>query len=375
MRSSALHARPTRLGLPSKSRILAAALLALAGCSKREGPRGAPPPPPIAAAKAGACAGGGGKIADAASAPFFPRAEGGYCLDPNGGDKAFGDGAALPIDEICGLFDGECEIYKGYGVRRVVQAHYVDGAGTAATIDVNVSRFGTSEGAYAMFTRRVVGDGDPADDSTPKPTPGGGSAALGLGNAYLWRGLYLVELTYNNQDAAEAAIKSASERLLPPLVRAMGDKLPGETALPPAAAALPKENLIPLGVRYVTKDLLSETGSGAGAFGYYRAGDKRYRVAVIARGDADQAKDVLSTLGKIRGAAKEKNLADGAVRFMHKEGESPAAEWIFARAGKLIVGVGDEPRSLKATMSADDHVKVTLSKDEKIDRLKKSLAP
>ncbi|MEO5726432.1 MAG: DUF6599 family protein, partial [Byssovorax sp.] len=233
-------------------------------------------------------------------------------------------------------------------------------------------RFGTSEGAYAMFTRRVVGDGDPADDSTPRPTPGGGSAALGLGNAYLWRGLYLVELTYNNQDAAEAAMKTAGEALLPPLVREMGDKLPGETALPPAATALPKENLIPLGIRYITKDLLGDTGSGAGAFGYYRAGDKRYRVAVIARGDADQAKDVLSTLGKVRGAAKEKGIADGAVRFMHKDGEAPPAEWVFARSGKLVLGVGDEPRALKATMSADEHARVTLSKEEKIERLKKS---
>lgn len=352
--------------------MIAAAFVVLTGCSKGEEPRGAPPPPPAPAAKAGACASGGGKIADAASAPFFPRAAGGYCLDPNGGDKAFGDGAALPLDEICNLFDGECEIYKGYGVRRVVQAHYVDGGGTAATIDVNVSRFGTSEGAYAMFTRRVVGDGDPADESTPKPTPGGGSAALGLGNAYLWRGLYLVEITYNNQDAAEAAIKTAGEALLPPLVREMGDKLPGETALPPAAAALPRENLIPLGIRYITKDLLGDTGSGAGAFGYYRAGDKRYRVAVIARGDADQAKDVLSTLGKVRGAAKEKGIADGAVRFMHKDGEAPPAEWVFARSGKLVLGVGDEPRALKATMSADEHARVTLSKEEKIERLKKS---
>jgi len=352
--------------------MIVAAFVTLTGCSKGEEPRGAPPPPPLPAAKVGACVGGGGKIADAVSAPFFPRTVGGYCLDPNGGDKAFGEGGSLPIDGICNLFDGECEIYKGYGVRRVVQAHYVDGGGTAATIDVNVSRFGTSEGAYAMFTGRVVGDGDPADDATPKPTPGGGSAALGLGNAYLWRGLYLVEITYNNQDAAEAAIKTAGEKLLPPLVREMGEKLPGETALPPAAAALPKEGLIPLGIRYLTKDLLSNTGSGAGAFGYYRAGDKRYRIAVIARGDADQAKDVLSTLTKVRGAAKEKGIADGAVRFMHKEGEAPPAEWVFARSGKLVLGVGDEPRTLKTTMSADEHAKVTLTKDEKIDRLKKS---
>jgi hypothetical protein len=45
---------------------------------------------------------------------------------------------------------------------------------------------------------------------------------------------------------------------------------------------------------------------------------------------------------------------------------------VFARSGKLVLGVGDEPRALRATMSADEHAKVTLSKEEKIDRLKKS---
>src|SRR5579871_1476769 len=206
-----------------------AALTFLAStCSKSEEPRQGPPPPPPPAAKPAACAGGGGKIADGASAPFFPQAAGGFCVDPNGGDKAFGEGAALPIDHICDLFDGECEIYKGYGVRRVVEARYVDGGGTSATIDVHLSKYGTTEGAYAMFTRRVVGDGDPADESTPHAIEGGGAAALGLGNAYLWRGLYLVELTYNNETAAEAAIKTASDKLLPPLVKEMGSRIPGE---------------------------------------------------------------------------------------------------------------------------------------------------
>ena len=351
------------------------ALLALAACNKgdeRQARReGAPPPPP--AAKPAACAGGGGKIADAASAPFFPTSSGGFCIDPNGGDKAYGEGAALPIDRICDLFDGECEIYKGYGVRRVLQARYVDGAGTPATVDVNLSRFATTEGAYAMFTRRVVGDGDPADDSTPRPVLGGGAAALGLGNAYLWRGLYLVELTYNDQNAAEAAVKAAGDKLLPPLVAEMGAKIPGETALPPAAAALPREGMIPLGIRYITKDLLGVDGVGPGAFGYYKAGAKRWRVASAVRADADQAKDVLSTLGKVPGASKEKGVGDGAVRLMHKDGESAPLEWVFARVGKAVLGVGDEPRVLRHGQTAEEHAKVTLSKEEKIERLKKIL--
>lgn len=363
--SSALFARQSQFG-PALG-----LLLGLAACGKSEPPRREPPPPPPPAAKAATCA-APGKIADAQSAPFFPALSGGFCLDPNGGERTFGDGASQPLDHICDLFDGECEIYKGYGARRVVDVRYVDGAGSPATVEVYLSKFSTTEGAYAMFTRRVVGEGDPAEESTPKPTAGGGAAALGLGNAYLWRGLFLVELTYNNEAANEAAIKAASEKLLPPLVKELGDKLPGETALPVSAQALPREGLLPLGIRLITKDLLSDTGIGAGAFGYYKVGDKRFRVAALSRADADQAKDVLTTLAKLPGAAKDKSAGEGGVRFMHK-GEGAAVEWVFARAGKLVLGVGDESRVLRSGMTAEEHGKVTLGRDEKIERLKKAL--
>lgn len=358
-------------------RLLAAALAtaSIAACSRTDDqPRRGPPPPPPKTAAPGACTSGGGKIADAATAPFFPQVAGGFCVDPNGGDKTFGEAASLPLNNICtDVFDGECEIYKEFGVRRVVEARYVDGGGSPATVDVHLSKFATSEGAYAMFTKRVVGDGDPAVDSTPKPIEGGGAAALGLGNAYVWRGLYLAELTYNNEAAAEAAIRAAGDKILPVLVKEMGGKIPGEPALPPAAAALPKEAMIPLGVRAVTKDLLDVPGLGAGAFGYYREGDKRWRVASIVRADADQAKDVLGTLAKLPGATKEKNVGEGAVRLMRKDGESAPVEWVFARAGKGVFGVGDEVRVLRAGMTADEHAKVSLTKDEKVARLKKIL--
>ncbi|MCC6556605.1 MAG: hypothetical protein IT372_26900 [Polyangiaceae bacterium] len=349
------------------------ALAALPGCKEDE-PRRAPPPPAPSAAP-GACAGGGGKIGDEASAPFFPRTSGGFCVDPNGAAKTFGEGGALPLDDICDMFDGECEIYKGFGVRRVVEARYVDGGGSPATIDVHLSKFATTEGAYAMFTKRVVGDGDPADESTPRPIEGGGAAALGLGNAYLWRGLYLAEITYSDESAAEAALKGQSDRLLPPLVKEMGSKLPGELPLPAAAAALPKDGMIQLGIRYVVKDALGVDGIGGGAFGYYKqSGDERYRVLALVRADADQAKDVLASLAKLPGASKEKGVgADGAVRLMHKEGDGAPTEWFFARADRTVLGVGDEARALRSGMTAEEHAKVSLSKDEKIARLKKAL--
>ena len=356
--------------------------LAAAGCKEDKPqntpPPGPPPPSARAAGSAGAgakpatCVGGGGKISDKVSAPFFPQTVGDFCLDPNGGEKTFGEQATLQLDQICDLFDGECEIYKGFNVRRVVEARYVDGKGSPATIDIYLSKFASSEAAYGMFTKRVVGENDPAGEDTPKAIEGGGAAALGLGNAYLWRGAYLAEITYNDEAANEPAIKAAGEKLLPGLVKQMGDKLPGETQLPAPVLVLPREAMVPLGVRFVTKDLLGVEGVGGGAFGYYKEGDDRWRVASIARADADQAKDVLASFAKVTGATKEKNVGEGAVRLTVKD-EGISSEWLFARSGKNVVGIGDEPRVLKAGMTAEETAKVTLTKDEKLERLKKLL--
>ncbi|HVY44674.1 MAG TPA: DUF6599 family protein [Minicystis sp.] len=354
----------------SLSLLLVAAAAATSGCKSNAGEESRrAPPPPVASSKPGACAEGGGKVDDAEAAAALPKTSGGYCLDPNGGSKAYGDGAALAIEKICDVFDGECEIYRGYGIKKLVEARYVDGAGSPATIDVHLSKFASTDGAYGMFTKRVVGDGDPADAATPRPIPGGGRAALGLGNAYLWRGPYLVELTYNDETAGEAALKAASDKLLPPLVAAIGAKLQGDTT-PPGVALLPAQDRIPLGERYVTKDVLGIGGVGPGAIGYYKAGEKRFRMAALPRGDADQAKDVIATMLKLPGAAREKHLLGGGVRLMHKDGDGPAVEWVFARKGKDVVGIGDEPRALKPGATPDEHAKVSLTADEKMQRLK-----
>ncbi|MBK9266306.1 MAG: hypothetical protein IPM54_41785 [Polyangiaceae bacterium] len=342
------------------------------GCKSNES-KGTPPPPAAPLPKANACEAGGGTLSDPQTAAVMPRKSSHFCLDPNGGDKVYGEGASLPIDQICDMFDGECEIYKGFGVKRVVEMRYVDGGGSAATINVYLSKFGSVDGAYGMFTKRVVGDGDPAGEDTPRAIEGGGAAALGVGNAYLWRGAYLAEITYNDDAAAEAAIKAASDKLLVPLVKQIGDKLPGDTDLPAAAAALPKEKRVALGIRLLTKDVFDIAGVGPGAFGYYRDGDKRYRFAVMIRADEEQAKDVLATLGKQQGATKEKGIGDGAVRLMRSE-EGPAVEWLFARTGAKLVGIGDEERALRSGMTAEEVAKVSLGKDDKATRLKEALA-
>ncbi len=351
-----------------RSVIIFALSIVMAACGKSK-EVGREPPPPTSAGRAGTCSAGGGALRDGPSAPFFPTITATFCLDPNGGDRAFGEGASLPLDRVCELFDRECDLYKGHGVRRVSAVRYVDGSGGPAAIEVRLSRFATTEGAYGLFTRRVVGDGDPAGDSAPRPIEGGGAAALGAGSAYLWRGLYVAEVGYSDPSAAATAIKAAGDQVLPPLVKEIGERLPGETPLPPAAAELPGADRLPLGLRYAPKDALGIEGLGSAAFGYYRAGAKRWRVASMVRADGDQAKDLLGALAGQAGASKEKRLGEVVVRLMRGEGEGPPAEWLFKRSGARVVGVGDEPRALRASMSNEERDQRCLTREEKLGRL------
>ena len=130
-------------------------------------------PPPVVASKPGACASGGGTVSDSLSAAYFPRVAGGYCIDPNGDARSYGEAAKGTLETVCTeLLDGECEVYKNYGLKRVVTLRYVDGAGSPGTVNVITSRFASAEGAFAFFTKRVIADGDPAD-GTPKELPAG----------------------------------------------------------------------------------------------------------------------------------------------------------------------------------------------------------
>src|SRR5688572_27168320 len=147
------------------------AILLAVACNNKDGreeERGAAPPP-IASTKPGVCATGGGKVSDAVSASFLPRTAGDYCIDPNGETRAYGENAGGTLDKVCTeLFDGECEVYKSYGLKRVVTLRYVDGKGSPGSVNVNSSRFASKEGAYAFFTKRVIADADPLESAPAK---------------------------------------------------------------------------------------------------------------------------------------------------------------------------------------------------------------
>jgi len=343
-----------------------ACLWSLAGCDNKTGP---PRSTSSTASQASRCK-TKARFNDPTNVKFLPRTSGSFCLDPSGSDRAYGEGAQQRLDGICDLFDGECEIYKDFKVKRVVEARYVDGAGSPATIDVYLSTYSSRELAYGMFTKRVIGSRDPAHPDTAKPIAGGGAAALGIGNAYLWRGQMLAEIAYADDTMSTQVLKTKAAPILTALVKQLGQQLPGATELPAAAAALPKQHRLPLGIRYVTGDLLGVAGAGPGAIGYYQHGQKRWRELVASRGDADQARDVLRAVARTPGSAPEKGIGAQAVRLMvQPHAGAIRVEWLVARKGPQVRGIGDERTVLRAGMTAEQHHELSLSQADKRSRL------
>jgi len=338
----------SRLRFVGRVATLAALLSSAPSCKKEAAPERGAPPPPIAMSKPGACVSGGGTVKDTVSAAFFPRAAGSYCVDPNSDARAFGENAPNSLDAVCTeLFDGECEVYKSYGLRRVVTLRYIDGKGSPGAVNVNLSRFASADGAYGFFTKRVVADADPAD-TVPASLDAGGAAALGSGIAYVWRADMVAELSYTNELESPDQLKASAQLALPPIAQAMGSALPGDKHLPRAAELLPTEHRLPMGISYVAKDLLNIAGTGPGAVGFYREGSDRYRVFALTRADEDSAKDVLKTVRKLDGAKALKDTGVDAVVFSVRDEESaPLVGWVVGRKGSTVVGVGDEPFALR----------------------------
>jgi hypothetical protein len=305
------------------------------------------------------------------SAPYFPRTVGDYCVDPHGDTRSYGADAKATLDDVCTQqLDGECEVYKSHGLRRVVTLRYVDGKGSPGAVAITLSRFASKEGAFGFFTKRVVADGDPLQVTlTEIPAPAAG--ALGSGIAYVWRGEYLVELSYTNEMESPDQMRDSGKRVLPGLSREIGEKLPGDTTLPAAVQALPTEHRLPMGVTYVVSDLLGIPALGGGATGFYKDGDKRYRVVSLGRADDAAAGDVLETLKKLDRASTLKDLVFPAIAFATEHDDAaPKTEWVAGRKGSRVLAIGDEELVLGGSHSKDEAARVKLSKDEKVALLK-----
>ena len=369
--------------------LAASAVLALVACSSckddKAKPDNPPPPPPPTVSSAGGpgpCATGGGALSDPISAPLFPKTVAGYCVDPQGEIRTYGEKGKLSMDEVCTTaFDGECEVYKRFQLKRVVSLHYVDGSGKGGSVEVNLSQFADVPGAYGMYTLRVVA-GDPAEPSTPKQLVAGAAGAIGTGRAYVWRGDYLAELQYVNENESPEQLTKSSETVLTQVAKEIGQRLPGPAALPPVAKVLPVEQLVPNGIVLQPKDVLGWKSIGPAAIGYYKDGDRRWRVLAFLKEDADQAKDVFKTIRSTPGSLPIPNLGDEAAHVVvtpsagggEGSGGPPIkVEMLVARKGNIVWGVSDEEYALRAA-TGPDREKARLTKDEAIAKMKPLLA-
>jgi hypothetical protein len=365
---------------PTRFASIAFALFAAAGACDKKGDSNTdrpPPPPPVASAHGDVCAGGGGVDTDTISAPLIPRMVGTYCLDPQGEPKTYGDKGKLSMDEVCtSAFDGECEVYKRFGLDRVVVLRYVDGSGAPNSVEVNLSRFATIDGAYAMFTKRVVADGDPARASV-KPLAAGAAGATSSSNAYVWRGPYIAELTFVTEDTkmTPADMARANDQSTGAIAKEVGGRLPGTSSLPAAAAGLPLPSRIPLGIAYYPKDALGLSGIGPVAVGYYKDGEKRWRDVAAVRPDAEAAKEVFRAFKLKPGSTALKGFGDDAVHVVVQEAADRAkAEYVVARKGGFVAAVGDEELVLDPSTPTDKQGPLKLTKDEKLQRLAEWIA-
>jgi hypothetical protein len=350
-----------------------------AGCKGEESKGDVPPPPPSVsgsadapAAPANLCAGGGGKDTDPVSEPFIPRTGGGYCLDPQGEPKTYGAQGKLSMDEVCTTaFDGECEVYKRFGLDRVVVLRYVDGSSAPNSVEVNLSRFTTTDGAYAMFTKRVVADGDPARASVHE-APFKSLGAMSSSNAYVWRGQYLAELTFVTEDTkiTPEQMASANQESTGVIARQLGARLPGGDDRPPAVTALPAASQLPLGVAYYPKGGLGLSGVGPMAVGYYKNGERRWRQIAVVGKDAEAAKETFRAFKQKPGSLPLKGMGDEAVLVVIQEAPDRArAEYVVARRGAAVEGVGDEELVLDPATPSSKQAPLKLPRDEKIAKV------
>jgi hypothetical protein len=308
-------------------------------------------------------------VAARALAPL-PAQLGGFCLDAYAEVRAYGEEAPEPLERACEQVLGpDCDDRPG--LERVTAARYVDAAGGRPSLDVVALRFADAEAAYASFTSSLIGDRDPAA-LTARPFEAPGVAVLDADRAVAWLGRYTLAADYNDETQPAERRRAAAHERLPESVRRLLAALPPEPELPLPVQKLPRANRLPLGVRLELSDVLGVRGTGAGAIGYYREGDKRWRVLAIVRPDAEAAHDVLSTLARNPAARRINNAPLEALSFIERRlPAEPSVGWVLGQRQEVVYGVGDEATSLPEFMPAAREAAVKLPLPEKLAKLSK----
>jgi hypothetical protein len=316
------------------SRVILVVCLAVFGCRQKE--LEGREPPPRAVEQEDRCK----QVADA-PLDGLPGRVGEFCLDPNADVRRYGEGTASPLDGVCvELFNGECEIYKGYGLEGVKTTQYVATGKGRASVSVVASRFRHSSGAFGFFTRRILGDGLPSQ-VTVVPLKVTGRAALGPGVLYLWRGKQVLEMNYVSESETPAEIEQNSAPVLRSLSASTSQLMLGTTTPETGVAVLESMSEASFGVLVRADGLFDLSGSGPYATAYFEASstshDPAYRLVTAERRDEAAVRDLLQLVTRNVPSHKLKGTTSHRVRWT-AEGQAPET-WLLTTEGNLLLAV------------------------------------
>lgn len=321
--------------------------------------------------------------ADVPELALVPAELAGFCIDHNVELRAVEKQAPRPgfprvttseLDEACQRRLGTlCPSYLEDGLERLVAFRYSGGVGDAGALDVLLSRFASNEGSFASFSDQVLGDADSSTLKVDALEPAG--TAVRLGSVALgWRGPYLVRLGYTNSAEPSAERARTADTLfrgvLAQVARALNERDPGLSTLPRALQSLPVTGRVPFAVRYQTGPVLGVAGVRGGAQGHYRDGKRRWRVLVVARPDPESAEDVIAAFERHRDGYALKYGPLPALRFNERRPAGEAnLDWVIARKGSIVFGVGDDPAALSAEGAAAEEMELKLTHWQKLEKL------
>lgn len=304
----------------------------LAGC-RREPERGEAPPPVATQSPCDLPRPSGMN----ALPPELPARAVGHCVDPRIDVRSYGVGAKAPLDSVCTeLFNGECELYKTYGLEAVTTLEYAPSVGTGHAVSAVVSEFRSGTGAFGFLTRRILAGGPP-EELTVQPLELSGQGALGSGVAYVRRGRHVVELTYVSPSETPQEVDARSKEILPELARNIALTLGGDESIPTVAQRIALPGLAQFGLDLPPDGLFGLTGTGPHAVAHY-GGPVAHRLIGVECADEASAKDTVRLLSTA-GAFRKIKGSDVVTLRVGSEERAPE-QWFLLRQGRLLVGVG-----------------------------------
>jgi hypothetical protein len=268
----------------------------------------------------------------------LPERAAGHCIDPTADVRSYGTGARAPLDAVCvELFNGECELYKSYGLDGVKTLRYAPLSSQTSFVNVVLSEFRTGTGAYGFFSRRILGGADPSE-KTVEPLNVAGQGALGAGIAYVRRGKVTVELTYLSETETPQEVEKNARSVLAPLAMAISESLGGPEEAPRLARITQLPGAEPLSSELPPDGLLGLVGTGPYAVTYYSEGPFAHRLVALEALDDQGAKDALRLVRSSGASHKLKYRDIFAVRVAREEAQPEI--WHFRVLGRLLLGIG-----------------------------------